>query len=143
MELYNIGFSTIRLSTNKNSYTYEYKLGINTFPEETYVHEFLHTLEKNCLDYGYNRLELHDYEKYGYKEEGTVGLKQWYADYMNCKILDSETNTYVGLNKEVYTLKPAHQSNFDYPLEIEFVHEPQNIIEEIREVFKGIQRKIT
>lgn len=51
MELYNMGFSTIRLSTNKDSYTYEYKKGINTFPEETYLHEFLHTLEKNCLDY--------------------------------------------------------------------------------------------
>jgi len=51
MDLYNIGFSTIRLSTNEKSYTYKYQLGINTFPEETYLHEFLHTLERNCMEY--------------------------------------------------------------------------------------------
>lgn len=142
MELYNAGFSTIRLSTNKDSYTYEYKQGINTFPEETYLHEFLHTLEKNCLDYGYDRPELHDSSKYGYKDEGTVGLKQWYADYMNCKILDISTNQYVGLNPDVYTLKPVHNSDFTYPLEIEFNHEPENIIEEIREILKTIKENI-
>jgi len=51
MELYNIGFSTIRLSTNTDSYTYKYHQGVNTFPEETYLHEFLHTLERNCMEY--------------------------------------------------------------------------------------------
>jgi len=51
MELYNIGFSTVRLSTSKDSYTYTYHQGINTFPEETYLHEFLHTLERNCMEY--------------------------------------------------------------------------------------------
>ena len=142
MDLYGIGFSTIRLSTNKNSYTYEYKIGMNTFPEETYLHEFLHTLERNSEEFGYEVPELHSHETYGYKEEGTVGLKQWYADYMNCKILDEKTNTYVGLNSDLYKLKPIHESDFKYPLELEFYHEPENIIEEIREILEVVKETI-
>jgi len=142
MDFHGIGFSTVRFSTNANNYTHEYKSGINTFPEETYIHEFLHTLERNSIEFGYEVPELHDYEKYGYKEEGTVGLKQWYADYMNCKILDEKTNTYIGLNPNIYTLKPTHENNFIYPLEIDFCKEPENIIEEIREIFKVIKQTL-
>lgn len=142
MEIYNIGFSTIRLSTNQNSYTYKYQPGINVFPEETYIHEFLHTLEKNSIDYGYDRPELHNYEQYGYKDEGESGLKKWYADYMNCQILDQATNKYVGLNSQIYSLKPAHESNFNYSIETELENEPENIIEEIRTAFKAIKENI-
>jgi len=85
---------------------------------------------------------LHDYEKYGYIEEGTVGIKQWYADYMNCEIYDSQTNKYIGLNPSVYTKKPTNESDFLYPLELEFANEPKNIIEEIREIFKTIKENI-
>lgn len=142
MEIYNIGFSLIRLSTNPDSYTYKYRPGINIFPEETYLHEFLHTLEKNSEDYGYSRPELHNYERYGYKNEGEVGLEQWYADYMNCEILDKATNQYVGLNSKIYSLKPAHESNFTYSIENELEDEPENIIEEIRMIFKAIKENI-
>ena len=64
---------------------------------------------------------------------------QWYADYMNCKILDKKTNKYVGLNSNVYTLKPTHQSNFSYTLELEFNEEPENLIEEIKEILKVVK----
>lgn len=142
MEIYNMGFSTIRLSTNKNSYTYKYQPGINTFPEETYLHEFLHTLEKNAEDYGYSRPELHDYATYGYTDEGSAGIKQWYIDYMNCRILDKKTNKYVGLNPKIYSLKPAHESNFTYSIETDLEKEPQNLIEEIKTAFKAIKENI-
>ena len=140
MDLYDIGFSIIRLSTNKNSYTYEYAPGINTFPEETFLHEFLHTLERICKEYGYDIPELHSHDKYNYKEEGSIGIKQWYQDYMNCKILDKNTNQYVGLNPAVYKLKPAHKSDFEYPIEIDFAKEPENIIEEVKEIFKKLKK---
>lgn len=140
MDLHGIGFSTIRLSTNEKSYTYDYKIGVNTFPEETFLHEFLHTLERNSKEFGYDVPELHAYEIYGYGKEGTVGIKQWYADYMNCKILDNKTKTYIGLNPNLYSLKPVREDNFTYSLELEFYKEPENLIEEIREIFKTIKK---
>lgn len=132
MDLYGIGFSNIRMSNVKNDYTYKYDYRINTFPEEVFIHEFLHTLERNLVEDGYEIPALHDYEKYGYKEERLIGLKNWYEDYMNCKILDETTKEYVGLNKITYTLKPVHESDFKYSVEIEFNKEPQNILEEIK-----------
>ena len=89
MEYRNIGFSNIRLPNSESNYIYKYDDRINTFPEEVYVHEFLHTLERNAEEYGYERPELHAYEKYGYKNQNTVGLKQWYKDYMNKNIKSS------------------------------------------------------
>ena len=132
MDLYGIGFSNIRMSNVKNDYTYQYDYRINTFPEEVFIHEFLHTLERNLVEDGYEIPALHDYEKYGYKEERLIGLKNWYEDYMNCKILDETTKEYVGLNEITYTLKPVHESDFKYSVEIEFNKEPQNILEEIK-----------
>ena len=91
---------------------------------------------------GYDIPELHDYTLYGYESKGTEGLKQWYADYMNCKIWDEKNNKYIGLNSNVYTLKPTHQSDFKYPLELEFSHEPENLIEEIKELIKVIKENL-
>ncbi|MGN1310867.1 MAG: hypothetical protein ACI4VP_04085 [Clostridia bacterium] len=132
MDLYGIGFSNIRMSNVKNDYTYQYDYRINTFPEEVFIHEFLHTLERNLLEDGYEIPALHDYEKYGYKEERLIGLKNWYEDYMNCRIFDETTKKYIGLNEITYTLKPVHESDFKYSVEIEFNKEPQNILEEIK-----------
>lgn len=132
MDLYGIGFSNIRMSNVKNDYTYKYDYRINTFPEEVFIHEFLHTLERNLLEDGYEIPALHDYEKYGYKEERLIGLKNWYEDYMNCRIFDETTKKYIGLNETTYTLKPVHESDFKYSVEIEFNKEPQNIFEEIK-----------
>lgn len=137
IEYRGIGFSNIRVPNSKKSYMYKYVSGVNEFPEEVFVHEFLHTLEKNAKDFGYERPELHSYEEYGYKNERVVGLKQWYIDYMNHKIKDSQGNTY-GLDKEVYTLKPVHESDFVYKTNIEIENEPKNIIEEIRGVFLNV-----
>lgn len=132
MDLYGIGFSNIRMSNMKNDYTYKYDYRINTFPEEVFLHEFLHTLERNSIEDGYEIPALHDYEIYGYEEERLIGLKNWYEDYMNCEILNKTTNTYVGLNEIAYTLKPPHTSDFKYSIELEFNKEPQNILEEIK-----------
>lgn len=132
MDLYGIGFSNIRMSNVKNDYTYQYDYRINTFPEEVFIHEFLHTLERNLVEDGYEIPALHDYEKYGYKEERLIGLKNWYEDYMNCRIFDETTKKYIGLNEITYTLKPVHESDFKYSVEIEFNKEPQNILEEIK-----------
>ena len=53
MDYYGIGFSNIRLPNSSKSYIYKYDTRINTFPEEVFLHEFLHSLERTAKEYGY------------------------------------------------------------------------------------------
>lgn len=129
MEYRNIGFSNIRVPSDKNSYIYKYDTRVNTFPEEVFIHEFLHTLEKNALDYGYDRPELHDYQKYGYENKALVGLKAWYEDYMNSNIKTNDGS--IGLPKEIYNKKPTKTTDFTYIHKLNDFKEPENVIEEL------------
>ncbi len=137
MDYYGIGFSNIRLPNDSQSYIYKYNTRINQFPEEVFLHEFLHTLERNAKEYGYERPELHDYEKYGYQNEKIYGQEKWYRDYMNKNI--NTQNGKVGLPEEVYTLKPAKSIDFENSYQIKDVFkQPKNIIEEIQEIIEKI-----
>ena len=138
MDLYGIGFSNIRMSDSSKDYTYIYDYRINAFPEEVYLHEFLHTLERTMGEYNYDVVELHAHKEYGYSEENLIGLKNWYKDYMNCEIKDTKENKSVGLSDFVYKSKPAHKSNFDFPIEVEFNNEPKNIFQDIKSLFDVI-----
>ncbi len=141
MDYYGIGFSNIRLPNDSKSYMYKYNQRINTFPEEVFLHEFLHSLERNAEEYGYERPELHDYQKYGYENEILVGQKRWYTDYMNQNI--NTTSGKIGLPEEIYTLKPAKSSNFEDSYKMEKVFkEPENMIEEIRELIENLMNKL-
>lgn len=104
------------------------------------MHEFLHSLERTAEEYNYKIPALHDNEKYGYKNQSLIGLKNWYEDYMNKNIMTS--SGYVGLPEEVYRLKPAKNSDFEYSYNIDEFQEPQNIIEEIRQLFKNVVTNI-
>lgn len=141
MDYYGIGFSNIRLPNDSRSYIYKYNARINTFPEEVFLHEFLHSLERNAEEYGYERPELHDYEKYGYQNEPLTGQKKWYTDYMNQNITTAEKR--IGLPEEIYTLKPAKSSNFQYSYKMEEAFkEPENIIEEIKAIWENLWKSI-
>ena len=140
MDYYGIGFSNIRLPNDSESYVYKYNAIINQFPEEVFLHEFLHTLERNSAEYGYERPELHDYEKYGYENEPIIGQKRWYTDYMNKNIKTNSEN--IGLPSEIYTLKPAKTSNFETSYKVEAFKEPENIIEEIRQLIDNLIDKV-
>lgn len=141
MDYYGIGFSNIRLPNDSKSYIYKYNSRINTFPEEVLLHEFLHSLERTAKEYGYERPDLHDYEKYGYKNELLIGQKKWYTDYINKEIKTQTGN--IGLPEEIYTLKPAKASNFRYSYKMQEVFkEPENFIEEIKELIENIKIKI-
>ncbi|MCI8759846.1 MAG: hypothetical protein HFJ34_01760 [Clostridia bacterium] len=142
MDYYGIGFSNIRLPNDSKSYIYKYNQRINTFPEEVFLHEFLHSLERNAEEYGYQRPALHDYQKYGYQNEILVGQKKWYTDYMNQTI--HTTQGKIGLPQEIYTFKPAKNTNFEYAYKMEEVFkEPENILEEIKELITNITKKLT
>ena len=142
MDYYGIGYSNIRLSNKENSYLYKYNTRVNRFPEEVFLHEFLHSLERTLKEYGYDIPALHDNEKYGYKNELAEGLKDWYEDYMNCNI--KTTNGKIGLDPIVYTLKPAKTSDFINAQEIERAfYEPQNLIEEFTQIFTKAKRNLS
>ena len=131
-----IGFSDIRLpDSNGYSYLYTYNPSIMSFPQEVFVHEFLHSLERDMNENGYTIPALHDYEKHGYTTQPQIGLKNWYRDYMTQKIYDKSTNKYIGLYPEVYLMKPPHESEFQFPLEVSFNKEPNNIFKDIGNMF--------
>ena len=140
MDYYGIGFSNIRLPNDSRSYVYKYNTRINQFPEEVFLHEFLHTLERNAQEYGYERPELHAYESYGYENEAVIGQREWYRDYMNKEIQTSSEN--VGLPPEIYSLKPAKRSNFESSYEVEAFKEPENILEEIKQIIDRLFSEI-
>lgn len=142
MDYYGIGFSNIRLPNTSLSYVYKYERGRNTFPEEVFLHEFLHSLERAAKEYGYEVPDLHDYEKYGYENEPIVGQKKWYDDYMNKNITLSD-GTKIGLPEEVYKLKPAKEKNFTESTQITDVFkEPSNFIEELQQLINNVERRI-
>lgn len=141
MDYYGVGFSNIRLPNDSKSYVYKYNSRINQFPEEVFLHEFLHSLERNSIEYGYEIPELHDYEKYGYVNEDLVGQKKWYTDYMNQNI--KSASGMIGLPSEIFTCKPAKSSNFKYSYYIDEFKQPQNFIEEIYEITHQIETKFT
>ena len=141
MEYYGLGYSNIRLLNKENNYLYRYNVRINRFPEEVFLHEFLHTYEKTLQEYGYKVPNLHDNSKYGYTNSGPEGLKQWYADYMTCNIKTEDGN--IGLDPIVYTIKPAKAKDFEKSIEIENAfYEPQNILQSILQIFKKAGRNI-
>lgn len=142
MDYLGIGYSNIRLPNNTANYIYTYDTRINLFPEEVFVHEFLHSLERTLQEYNYDIPELHDYNKYGYKEQKLIGLKDWYEVYMKNEI-KTQTGKKIGLDPIVYKLKPVHKSNFTYSTEVDFVKEPQNIIEEIKAILNSIKNTFT
>lgn len=138
MDYYGIGYSNVKIP-EKTNYSFTYNSSVNTFPEEVFVHEFLHTLERNSEENGYTVPALHDYSMYGYTDEKMVGLKKWYTDYMQ-KQVNAVDGSKVGLPQEIYNIKPATSTDFEYPYEIDALKEPENIIEEINSIIKRIQK---
>lgn len=127
------GLSDIRIMDE--NYNYSSK---DTFSEEVYIHEFLHTLERNAKENGYEIPALHDNEKYGYKEDKYYGLKNWYTDYINMNINNNGTKT--GLPEQILTLKPPKENDFEYSSKLKSLNEPSNIVETIRSIMDKIQK---
>ena len=137
MEYRGLGFSNIRLPNDDKSYIYKYDPEVNTFPEEVFIHEFLHTLERNAEEYGYERPELHSNATYGYQSEKLYGLKKWYQDYMNKNI--STGNGKIGLPEEIFTKKPVTSVDFGYSYKMDTFKEPDNFMEELSNIFVRIK----
>ena len=55
---------------------------------------------------------------------------------MNKNIKTSNEN--IGLPNEIYNLKPANNLDFEYSYKIDEFNEPQNIIEEIKQLLKNV-----
>ncbi len=142
MKYDSIGFSNIRMPNDMNRTTmYKYDIQNDTFPEEVFVHEFLHSLERNLSERQYKFPALHDNEKFGYKSSDSSGLKNWYRDYMRNEIKTSDGKT--GLDSLVYSTKPLHESNFNNASEMEFENKPNNIVDIAVQIFKNFKNIIT
>ena len=134
-----IGFSNIRMPNDlRNSTMYKYNIKNDTFPEEVFVHEFLHSLERNLTEKGYTFPALHDNEKFGYENQNKTGLKDWYRDYMRCNIDSNVGKT--GLDQIVYKTKPIQLSDFNYAQEIEFENVPHNIIDIVSQIISNFKQ---
>ena len=48
----------------------------------------------------------------------------------------------IGLSEDIYTLKPAKNNNFKYPYQIEEFNQPENVIEELKEIINKIKKSI-
>lgn len=136
MDYQDIGFSNIRLPNDEKSYIYKYDARINVFPEEAFLHEFLHTLERISGENGLEYPLLHDHAKYGYEIESRIGLRKWYQAFMTRNILDNGNK--IGIDSKVYSMKPVHSNAFNYSMKLELQDDPDNIIEEIRTIFQVV-----
>lgn len=119
MDYLGIGYSLVRMPDKRTNYIYKYSSNVQ-FPEEVFVHEFLHTLERNQSDLGYDVPDLHGNEMYGYVSDLKEGLKIWYKDYMNKEIQDIANNSYVGIEKNMYSYKPVHKNDFINSIVIDY-----------------------
>ena len=134
-----IGFSNIRMPNDlRNSTMYKYNIKNDTFPEEVFVHEFLHSLERNLTEKGYTFPAVHDNEKFGYENLNKTGLKDWYRDYMRCNIDSNVGKT--GLDQIVYKTKPIQLSDFNYAQEIKFENVPHNIIDIVSQIISNFKQ---
>ena len=132
--MYNtMGYSNIRISDESiNSYITSY---YNYFPEEIILHEFLHTLERNSIRFGYETIALHDFQKYGYKNEARYGLRSWYDDYVS----NSIKNTNNGIRNEIYHTQPVSSKNFiKMSFVTEKIYNEQNLVHRILEKISRI-----
>lgn len=128
----NIGYSNIRIS-NSTMHLYQ-SSNSNFFSEEIMLHEFLHTLEKNSIRMKNSTIALHDYEKYGYKNEARYGLRDWYQDYMQKTIKGK-----LGLEEEVFYTQPVSKKNFVKRNTMTGeIYNKQNIVQKIMEKISRI-----
>ncbi len=126
MDYLQIGFSNVHIPRDNKEYLYHFAYNRNEFPEEVFIHEFLHTLERNAQENGYTIPELHDNAKYDYEENSVTGLRNWYAAYMTQTIQGGQ-----GLPKEVYQTKPVHASDLEYTYTLRDLDEPANAVQEL------------
>ncbi|GHU87270.1 hypothetical protein FACS1894202_01270 [Clostridia bacterium] len=84
----------------------------NPYPEEVFVHEWLHQLEAFYRGKGYTFPGVDDSIIYGYKNALTIGYNGWhvyYGDIMKCTVYDSNLDKYIGMTAEMWRIKPSEE----------------------------------
>ena len=130
-----LGYSNIRLPKNyeQGRHMFIYDRNVNTFPEEVFVHEFLHSLEQASSKLGEEYPSIHSYEEFGYKNDNISKLKKWYTDFLNKEITNESIDEFYGLDKSVYAYaNSADKYDFNITEEVYFDAEPENFIEGIK-----------
>ena len=87
------GYTSVITPTSKTWWTNA------TYPEDVFIHEWLHQVLFFHENADRMRLDLHAAEKYGYAyKDGTY--KRWYSDVMRGLVRDG--NRYIGLSREIW-----------------------------------------
>lgn len=136
-----LGYSNIRLpiTYEKGRHMFIYDRNKNTFPEEVFIHEYLHSLESISEDYGYRYPSIHDYESFGYQNHSIFKLKNWYTDFLNQDITNKNIEEFYGLHKDVYKYANiVNREDFSKAKELDFDKEPDNIVEALKLLIKTI-----
>lgn len=94
---------------------YEYWYFDNApYPEEVYVHEWIHILDFWFENLGYKMPGADSSDSYGYVDKH----HQFYCDILTGKVLDPSSGKYIGVTKEMWAKSPLAQVNSDFELDL-------------------------
>jgi hypothetical protein len=88
----------------------------NTYPEEVWVHEWVHTLEfyyKHKVGYEFGQDHMpgaDDSGKYNYENDATQayhGFRQFYSDIFTASVWDESISKYVGITEDMWKIRPS------------------------------------
>ena len=65
----------------------------------------------------------------------TNWLENWYRAYMQNNIQNAPGK---GLTDFAYSSKPIHESNFEYSVRLDYLDEPDNILEEVSSIISRV-----
>ncbi|MGL5087404.1 MAG: hypothetical protein ACRC68_17085 [Clostridium sp.] len=77
------------------------------YPEEVFIHEWLHGVEQTLAQKGYAGPWTHDAEEYGYTTNNRGSWNSWYRDLMQGNITDPATGKKIGITPDLWKIKPT------------------------------------
>ena len=101
-------YSVIRLPDNDYYESWLYSNDKIKYPGYVYIHEFLHTMETNSLQYNLYMPQIHDYEDFGYtfySYDWTEDEHRWLKDVIQINV--DYNGKKVGVNPALWKLRPT------------------------------------
>lgn len=102
-----MGYGVIQMLPGEDYWYFEKSEDI-PYPEEVWVHEFLHGLEFFYSSMGYPMPELDNGGAYGYQRTSQVvhGWRKFYEDFLCGRVYDENTRHTAGVKPEMWRMRP-------------------------------------
>ena len=109
------GYAFVRFLEGTDTDWYLVPTTDNPYPEEVYVHEWIHQIEGHYNAKGFSVPSADDALKYGYTDltEGAGGWYRFYEDILSCNVLDPVTGKRIGVPGTAWADKPSHVHVWD------------------------------